>query len=149
MTADHWIQIATIVASSITTITVCILGPFVASRVNHPSPKDEMARPQRIKPWMRFVLTPWFLPLVMTVVNVYALHRDLRPAPLTQRVVLYIATDVAAIVLALVWAIVLIVVNMIIASLDIHLIHNEVIGDIVTELRDMTKDLKKLDGNQT
>jgi Na+/phosphate symporter len=105
MTTDHWLMIAAIIATSITTLLAPIVGTLVQSRISHPKPAPELSQPknrvQRISGWlMRFVQSPWFLvvPFLAVPLNIYVLLREFhKAAPITRGSVFLISEAVALI----------------------------------------------------
>jgi hypothetical protein len=98
MTADHCIQIAAIITGSITPFAVLIWGPALASRINHPTPKDETAPPPK-KSWYRRALKSYFFWFPLGILlNIFSLYLDLRSAlPITPHRVLLISWEVGGI----------------------------------------------------
>jgi hypothetical protein len=64
--------------------------------------KAEKAKPQnnRLMTWL--LKGPWFLPGFLILLNIYSLHLDMKPAPVTLYGVLRISCNVAGVVIALV-----------------------------------------------
>jgi hypothetical protein len=111
MTADHCIQIAAIISTCITPFAVLIWGPVLASRINHPTPKDETVAPPSRTWYSRVLKSPLFwlsLPIPLDIVFLYF---DInQPSPLTPHRVLWISMNVSAVgilfVMMLIWAII-------------------------------------------
>jgi len=103
MTADHWIQIATIVTASITTLTATVVGPLVVSRVNQPKTKLEISPQRTTAPPKRTLLVrllrsqfSWIgLIIVGNICTLYFVMNH--STPLTPSVILRIAVLVTSI----------------------------------------------------
>jgi hypothetical protein len=100
MTNDHWVQIAIGLMNAIALVIAAVAAPVVASRINRPKQNQLIPKPQRMRSNIRVLIFPWVGPVVMIVVNLYALHLDMKPAPLTVQVVLHIAVHVFGIAIA-------------------------------------------------
>jgi hypothetical protein len=100
MTNDHWVQIAIGLMNAIALVIAAVAAPVVASRINRPKQNQLIPKPQRKRSYIRVLCSPEVMLLVMVVVNIYALHLDMKPAPLTLHVVLRIAVHVLGIAIA-------------------------------------------------
>ncbi len=101
MTADHWIQVAAIIAGIITPFAVVIWGPVLASRINQPTVKLETAKPDNTSRIARTLKRPWFLPALSILVSIVSLHKELQVVKVTPHQVLWVAIDTSSIVLAI------------------------------------------------
>jgi hypothetical protein len=100
MTIENWLMIAVIIS----TLIAPTLANFIQSRANiHPKPKPEAHQPknliQRMGGWfIRFSNSPWMLPPLLILFNIYLLLSEFRKTtPVTRWTVYQISADVAAI----------------------------------------------------
>jgi hypothetical protein len=143
MTTDNWLTTALIISNFI----ALLIGPVIAARItlraNQPSPTPKESQPknliQRIGGlFNRIFQSPWIIPPLVIIANVYGVVSDLRSSePLTRRIVFFVALGVTLIFFQL--------LNMSVLSIfkNINAITRE-IGEIVGILKTQTELLEDL-----
>lgn len=105
MTSSIWPQIVVIITTFIATVTGAILAPLITARMSQPKPKPIENQPRNtIQIWFDILFSsPWLLPPLGILANIYALHLELgATSPVTRWAVLRISLFVAGIVMSVV-----------------------------------------------
>jgi hypothetical protein len=97
MTIENWLMIAVIIS----TLIAPAMAEYVKPRINHPTPAPDANQPknltQRIGFWIvRISNSPWILPPLLIVLNIYWLRVELhKSASVTRWTVYQMALDAA------------------------------------------------------
>jgi len=122
-------------------LAAAILTPVITSRMKRSTPEPEKAKPENTTWQMRALKSSRLLPGTLILLNLYALHLDMRSSSLTPHAVLRISSDVSVICLCIAMGFMLSICRVLVSMLDLHVelgkaTHDlsRVVGNIVTEI---------------
>lgn len=142
MTADHWITVAIGTINVIAVVVGAILTPVIASRISQPKQQVERSEPNKMKLYVRVLVSPWVLPVGLVVINICGLLIAMQKIPLTPFRVVRIAFYVAAIMFAVIANFMMRILRLVGLMIDHHF-------TLRRDVREFAEEMEKRGSTQT